>query len=83
MVNGSFSKTLFLVSVQARGGVTEAGDDYWDEDYDSDKNCEQEEKIAKLSIEVDAHDLNKDNVDYDKALLLWGRNYLTIFRQIT
>ena len=64
-VNGSFSKTLFLVSVQARGGVTEAGDDYWDEDYDSDKNCEQEEKIAKLSIEVDAHDQDKDSVDYD------------------
>ena len=61
-VNGSFSKTLFLVSVQARGGVTEAGDDYWAEDFDSDKNCQQEEKIIKLSNVVGAHDLNKDSI---------------------
>ena len=27
-------------------------DDYWDEDFDNNKNCEQEEKISKLINEV-------------------------------
>ena len=49
-VNGSFSKTLFLVSVQAGSRV----DDYWAEDFDSGKNCEQEEKMIKLLSEVGA-----------------------------
>ena len=44
----------------------EAGDDYWAEDFDSDKNCQQEEKIIKLSDEVGAHctahELNKDSI---------------------
>ena len=54
---GLLSKILFLFSVQAVwGGV----DDYWDEDFDLNKNCKQEEKITKLFKEVGAHDLNKD-----------------------
>ena len=52
-----FSKILFLFSVQAVwGGIP----DYWDEDFDLNKNCKQEEKITKLFKEVGAHDLNKD-----------------------
>ena len=31
-------------------------DDYWDEDFDNNKNCEQEEKITKLLNEVNTHD---------------------------
>ena len=54
---GFFSKILFLFSVQAVwGGIP----DYWDEDFDLNKNCKQEEKITKLFKEVGAHDLNKD-----------------------
>ena len=49
VIGSFFSKIPFLVSVQVvRGGV----DDYWDEDFDSNKNCEQEEKISKLINEV-------------------------------
>ena len=47
----SFSKILFLVflfTVQAGTRV----DDYWAEDFDSGKNCEQEEKMIKLLSEV-------------------------------
>ena len=44
----SFSKMLFLVSVQTESRV----DDYWAEDFDSGKNCEQEEKMIKLLSEV-------------------------------
>ena len=40
------SKILFLFSVQA------GSDDYWSEDFDSNKNCQQEKKIIKLSDEV-------------------------------
>ena len=45
-VHGSLSKTAF--SVQAGRG----NDDYWSEDFDKNKNCEQEEKITKLINEV-------------------------------
>ena len=46
---GVLNKTVFLFSVQAgRGG----DDDYWAEDFDNNKNCEQEEKITKLINEV-------------------------------
>ena len=38
-------KPVFLFSVQAgRGDV----DDYWDEDFDTNKNCQQEKKIIEL-----------------------------------
>ena len=52
-VNGGFNKTVFLFSVQAGRG----NDDYWAEDFDKNKNCQQEEKIAKLKSEVGAHEL--------------------------
>ena len=42
-------KTVFLFPVQAGRGANE---DYWDEDFDYNKNCEQEEKITKLINEV-------------------------------
>ena len=29
--------------------------DYWSEDFDTSKNCAQEEKISKLSNEVGSH----------------------------
>ena len=48
-VNGGFNKTVFLFSVQAGWGANE---DYWDEDFDDNKNCEQEKKIAELNKEV-------------------------------
>ena len=48
-VNGVFNKTVFLFSVQAGRGANE---DYWDEDFDDNKNCEQEKKIDKLINEV-------------------------------
>ena len=48
-VNGGFNKTVFLFSVQAGRGAI---DDYWDEDFDDNKNCEQEEKMTKLINEV-------------------------------
>ena len=48
-VNGGFNKTVFLFSVQAGRGANE---DYWDEDFDDNKNCEQEEKITELNKEV-------------------------------
>ena len=51
--------TFSCLCVQVGG---EAGDDYWAEDFDSDKNCQQEEKIIKLSNVVGAHDLNKDSI---------------------
>ena len=48
--NGKLKQDLvFLFSVQVgRGGE----DDYWGEDFDQNKNCEQEEKIDKLFDEV-------------------------------
>ena len=40
---------IFLFSVQAgRGGV----DDYWSEDFDKNKNCQQEDKIIELNKQV-------------------------------
>ena len=42
---------LSRLSVQAGTEV----DDYWAEDFDSGKNCEQEEKMIKLLSEVGAH----------------------------
>ena len=39
-----------------------AGNDYWSDNFDSTKNCQQEEKIIKLSNVVGAHDLNKDSI---------------------
>ena len=48
-VNGGFNKTVFLFSVQAGRGANE---DYWDEDFDDNKNCEQEKKITELNKEV-------------------------------
>ena len=40
---------IFLFSVQAgRGG----DDEYWSEDFDNDKDCEQEKKIDRLFNEV-------------------------------
>ena len=43
-----------------------AGNDYWSDDFDSTKNCQQEEKITKLSDEVGvhctAHELNEDSI---------------------
>ena len=48
-VNGGFNKTVFLFSVQAgRGDDT----DYWTEDFDTHKNCQQEKKITELLKEV-------------------------------
>ena len=42
-------KPVFLFSVQAgRGG----DDDYWAEDFNTNKNCQQEKKIAELNKEV-------------------------------
>ena len=52
----SLSKILFLFPVQAGRG----NDDYWAEDFDKNKNCQQEEKIAKLKSEVGAHELKWD-----------------------
>ena len=46
-VNGVLNKTVFLFSVQA--GWT---DDYWDEDFDNNKNCQQEQKIIELYKKV-------------------------------
>ena len=41
-----------------------AGNDYWSDNFDSTKNCQQEEKMTKLSKEVGVHcathELNKD-----------------------
>ena len=41
-----------------------AGNDYWSDNFDSTKNCQQEEKITKLRNEVGthctAHELNQD-----------------------
>ena len=42
----------FLFSIQAGRG---ADDDYWTEDFNTHKNCQQEKKIAKLTQEVGAH----------------------------
>ena len=42
-------KTVFLFSVQAGRG---SDDDYWAEDFDTKKNCQQEKKIIKLNKEV-------------------------------
>ena len=47
-----FSQTcayLLLVSVHL---VINNGEDYWSDDFDEDKNCEQEELIAKLQKET-------------------------------
>ena len=42
-------KPVFLFSVQAgRGG----DDDYWAEDFNTNKNCQQEKKINELYKEV-------------------------------
>ena len=42
-------KPVFLFSVQAgRGG----DDDYWAEDFDTNKNCQQEKKIIELYKKV-------------------------------
>ena len=46
-VNGVLNKTVFLFSVQA--GWT---DDYWSEDFDNNKNCQQEKKIIELYKKV-------------------------------
>ena len=48
-VNGGFNKTVFLFSVQAGRG---ADDDYWSEDFDNNKNCQQEQKIIELYKKV-------------------------------
>ena len=51
-VNESKNKIIFLFSVQAgRGGV----DDYWSEDFDKNKNCQQEDKIIELNKQVGVH----------------------------
>ena len=66
----SFSKILFLVflfTVQAGTRV----DDYWAEDFDSGKNCEQEEKMIKLLSEVGARSH------------WWAETIWTFCRQIT
>ena len=48
-VNGGQNKTVFLFSVQAgRGG----DDDYWSENFDKNKNCQQEKKIIELYKKV-------------------------------
>ena len=41
----------FLFSIQAGRGDD---DDYWTEDFNTHKNCQQEKKIAKLTQEVGA-----------------------------
>ena len=45
-------KARYSFSVQAGWG---ANDDYWSEDFDNNKNCEQEKKIIELNKEVGAH----------------------------
>ena len=42
-------KPVFLFSVQAGRG---ADDEYWDEDFDTNKNCQQEKKINELYKKV-------------------------------
>ena len=42
-------KPVFLFSVQAGRG---ADDEYWDEDFDTNKNCQQEKKIIELYKKV-------------------------------
>ena len=49
-------------------------DDYWDEDFDNNKNCEQEKKIIELNKEVGAH--AKIVLCSSQA----SRNYLTILQ---
>ena len=46
---GVLNKTVFLFSVQAGWGDN---DDYWDEDFDNNKNCQQEKKIIELYKKV-------------------------------
>ena len=61
------NKIIFLFSVQAgRGGV----DDYWSEDFDKNKNCQQEDKIIELNKEVGAH----------AKIVLCSSHYLTILQ---
>ena len=50
-------------------------DDYWSEDFDNNKNCQQEEKLNKLTNEV--CDRNKYS-----TMLFSGKlhGYLTIFQ---
>ena len=45
----------FLFSVQAGQEV----DEHWPEHFNTNKNCQQEKKIAKLKNEVGAHELRK------------------------
>ena len=42
-----------IKSKQGRGAIEE--DSYWDVDFDQDRNCAQEEKIAELRQKVDLH----------------------------
>ena len=44
-----FLTKVFLFSVQAGRGANE---DYWDEDFDDNKNCQQEQKIIELYKKV-------------------------------
>ena len=32
---------------------TQGGEDYWDEDFDENKNCDREEEMTKLQREAD------------------------------
>ena len=64
-------KARYSFSVQAGWG---ANDDYWSEDFDNNKNCEQEKKIIELNKEVGAH--AKIVLCSSQA----SRNYLTILQ---
>ena len=64
-------KARYSFSVQAGW---EANDDYWSEDFDNNKNCEQEKKIIELNKEVGAH--AKIVLCSSQA----SRNYLTILQ---
>ena len=65
------NKIIFLFSVQAgRGGV----DDYWSEDFDKNKNCQQEDKIIELNKQVGVH------IKIYSALIRHCRNYFTILQ---
>ena len=46
VVGEVLNKTVFQFSVQAGWGDE---DDYWDENFDTNKNCQQEEKIIELN----------------------------------
>ena len=47
------SENRLIKSKQGRGAIEE--DSYWDVDFDQDRNCAQEEKIAELRQKVELH----------------------------